>query len=561
MSNKRKSFDVDKLEEKYLTVKCGLHKKCLNQQLFVAIQDDVAEISRLTVEVSVYLHYKLSKEWSSGHFPTISFLDYFYALCDKSKAKYDMDLAYKSIRGEYISKKYNHSYRSNLLVFAAKQYETIFSNNIWMHAYTRLRRFLYQFEKNKTVVYQMLDFLFNQNSKYSLNMDLYKIMREHLKFSGCRFLHIKEYPLAHLRFFYNLQRYNEQNELKNFSLIPIYKHGLLHIRYDTFALYQRLCGLKLFKGSHEAFHANRREYWLQYFKLPKLGRKQFDYSITTDGITISFSTIKLVPKGTQSIAKKLKRTSFNNNPMTTIRQKLQENYFDSYVGLDPGEKLILGGVRIDQGPSQEVSRIKIKSKRFKYMASDYARNEQRKKTTSKIDKESESTVSPNQLNFIEYTKHRLKWFMQRQAIYSKLEVVRLKFLKYINTAKVCHVLAKEICQNKKVLICIGSTKTAANSPIRGYVRTPKSKLLLALQERAHVMEVNEFRTTKLCSSNNCYHPVNTSKSPHRYQFCPKCNTSWNRDVNAGNNILSIGLCHLFGRPVPQQFNKKNACIE
>lgn len=99
MSNKRKLFDVDKLKEEYLTVKCGLHKKCLNQQLFVAIQDDVAEISRLTVEVSVYLHYKLSKDWSSGDFPTIKFLDYFYALCDKSKAKYDIDLAYKSIRG------------------------------------------------------------------------------------------------------------------------------------------------------------------------------------------------------------------------------------------------------------------------------------------------------------------------------------------------------------------------------------------------------------------------------------------------------------------------------
>lgn len=115
-----------------------------------------------------------------------------------------------------------------------------------MHAYSRLRRFLYQFEKNKTVVYQMLDFLFNKDSKYSLNMDLCKIMRDHLKYPGYRFLSVKENPQVYLRFFYNLQRYNEQNNLKNYSLIPIYKHGLLHIRYDTFALYQRLCGLKLY---------------------------------------------------------------------------------------------------------------------------------------------------------------------------------------------------------------------------------------------------------------------------------------------------------------------------
>lgn len=51
----------------------------------------------------------------------------------------------------------------------------------------------------------------------------------------------------------------------------------------------------------------------------------------------------------------------------------------------------------------------------------------------------------------------------------------------------------------------------------------------------------------------CRFLVFTSRSPHWYQFCQECVTVWNRDVNAGNNILYVALCALEGRPVHRNY--------
>ena len=49
------------------------------------------------------------------------------------------------------------------------------------------------------------------------------------------------------------------------------------------------------------------------------------------------------------------------------------------------------------------------------------------------------------------------------------------------------------------------------------------------------------RNKKLKESTKDEHLV--SKSPHRFSFCKKCKIVWNRDVNAGLNILKIGYQH------------------
>lgn len=129
------------------------------------------------------------------------------------------------------------------------------------------------------------------------------------------------------------------------------------------------------------------------------------------------------------------------------------------------------------------------------------------------------------------------------------KITKMKFEKFRDTEKLARKLARQLIGRKehlhKTLVFMGDPKIAANSPIRGsYVRTPIRKVVKHLEQIADIYRVNEFRTTKLCSQ--CHKPAETSSSAHRYQVCRNsiCDSNvWNRDVNAGNNILKVRLNH------------------
>lgn len=54
-----------------------------------------------------------------------------------------------------------------------------------------------------------------------------------------------------------------------------------------------------------------------------------------------------------------------------------------------------------------------------------------------------------------------------------------------------------------------------------YIRVPQTADKFANERiRASTTQIDEFKTTKFCS--DCFDPIQTSKSPHRYQFGLKC---------------------------------------
>lgn len=69
----------------------------------------------------------------------------------------------------------------------------------------------------------------------------------------------------------------------------------------------------------------------------------------------------------------------------------------------------------------------------------------------------------------------------------------------------------------RTLVVIGDCTVASNSPIKGYVRMPVRKLYEELRKcnNCDVIELDEFRTTQLCSF--CWRHVKTAKSPDRFQ--------------------------------------------
>ena len=117
----------------------------------------------------------------------------------------------------------------------------------------------------------------------------------------------------------------------------------------------------------------------------------------------------------------------------------------------------------------------------------------------------------------EYTKWKLKHLLYLQELYGKRKIARLKMEKIMRVEKTLHLIKNNMApKNKHTLIMWGDATIASNSPVKGYVRTPKNRLLEILKQHrsCQVVMQDEFRTTKLCCK--CHEELDISTNKHRY---------------------------------------------
>lgn len=148
------------------------------------------------------------------------------------------------------------------------------------------------------------------------------------------------------------------------------------------------------------------------------------------------------------------------------------------------------------------------------------------------------------------------FFCRKQTVYEVKQMARLRFRKFIGVEKAAtRIATKLVGKQHDVLVFVGSFRLNPNSPIKGYQRTPFRLLLSKLRLFADVMLIDEFRTTKLCSI--CHEPTFISRNKHRYLVClnQQCGMCWNRDVNAGNNMVYKGVSELTGDALHPNYNR------
>ncbi|XP_043467309.1 uncharacterized protein LOC122501699 isoform X1 [Leptopilina heterotoma] len=385
-----------------------------------------------------------------------------------------------------------------------------------------------------------------------------------------------------LPFFIMIQQQFHDKKKKNFTLIPQISLGVKHVVYTNTALKdlqvatviqeikekKAILQKKKTKSGTNKDHLqravdkmddemkrlremNNEERWNSMFNFKSIqrGRKKlknggkFSGTITTNGVDVS--VIFDLP-----------------TKHDVVQSKKKVGSYKKFCGFDPGARATLAGVSRENDPNpttnvKKDSAIYIGSWMMRWQMGDYRRRELMKKKGIDMQKYYKQLAEdPLMENFCmtnprdrhRITKYRIHLLQNFQSLHQKRSVTRLKIDQYSAHKRQVDQLVNWIVgdtKKKPCFVAIGGAEIP--NFIKGYTKAPLKRIQQTLFQRSEelgkdklqVVKVNEFNTTKMCS--RCVRPLKISKSPHRYTYCAKCKTTWERDVNAGRNILNLAL--------------------
>ncbi|XP_043477493.1 uncharacterized protein LOC122508281 [Leptopilina heterotoma] len=361
-----------------------------------------------------------------------------------------------------------------------------------------------------------------------------------------------------LPFYIRLQKYFVDEKIRGFMLVPIMKPGVKYICYTNTALSELENVFKKKQNKTEEKTPTKKmtkaEISKQEAEHKKLispvkeNHKKLSRTIMTDGIAVSVIYNVIKPK---------KIIDFLPTEQGDVRDKTK---YKILKGLDPGLKLAFGGVEREMQQDFDINSkdkpIKIPTATFRFETQECKRRSILYKVGNdpityyenlldtpefkdKVNHRDPSLIIPS-------TKFLLRTFYDQQPNMENKKIARLKWDKYMLVQRETDYLADYLVGNreKKQLIAIGSPKI---SPwMRGHVRMPLRKVVRRLAEKQdkyknlRLVFIDEFNTTKMCST--CNQKMKIMKN--RTAYCSSCRIAWNRDVNAGRNILNLALVRL-----------------
>lgn len=506
---------------------------------------------------------------------------------------------------------------SAILDYYATTMITVIENNIKMHFIDYIKRFVNSYFKNiyqnelqnkefKKQFYKELQQVKNDiindaeiltcDEKYHnwLNDNRYKIVPEN--YDTSYFYDIKVNPQKYLKhmIFMNLQL--EEMNTKMFQFFPLQTHLIpRHIQIDTKSLVELLIDTDK-KQYFDNIETNKEKLWNTFFKLHHMNKYVFDYTIITDGYSVSLRFLhtdfvneerikkdkmkngKKLMKGLTDEEKEIKKQEkqVQQNKLKEENRKRRElekkekketkkevlhefPYIDEvskdfldgkHLFIDPGKRSLLTMMDDDGNYFSYTNKQRIKeTKRIKY--SSLLKNYKDKQHITEI----ENTLSLfnsktcDIKNFKEYIKEKLKVNDAIAKLYQNEKFRKYKWYSYINTKRTEDNMLNKIENKygKDIKIIIGDW--SIGKQMRNFISTPNLSIKRKLNTRFEVYNIDEFRTSclnykteELC--NNLYlpdkrnierkmHSILTFKMENKRKGCI------NRDKNGCKNIQKV----------------------
>ena len=506
---------------------------------------------------------------------------------------------------------------SAILDYYATTMITAIENNIKMHFIDYIKRFVNSYFKNiyqnelqnkefKKQFYKELQQVKNDiindtkiltcDEKYHnwLNDNRYKIVPEN--YDTSYFYDIKVNPQKYLKhmIFMNLQL--EEMNTKMFQFFPLQTHLIpRHIQIDTKSLVELLIDTDK-KQYFDNIETNKEKLWNTFFKLHHMNKYVFDYTIITDGYSVSLRFLhtdfvneerikkdkmkngKKLMKGLTDEEKEIKKQEkqVQQNKLKEENRKRRElekkekketkkevlhefPYIDEvskdfldgkHLFIDPGKRSLLTMMDDDGNYFSYTNKQRIKeTKRIKY--SSLLKNYKDKQHITEI----ENTLSLFNSKtcdiekFKEYIKEKLKVNDAIAKLYQDEKFRKYKWYSYINTKRTEDNMLNKIENKygKDIKIIIGDW--SIGKQMRNFISTPNLSIKRKLNTRFEVYNIDEFRTSclnykteELC--NNLYlpdkrnierkmHSILTFKMENKRKGCI------NRDKNGCKNIQKV----------------------
>lgn len=478
--------------------------------------------------------------------------------------------------------------------YMIEQYEVELKNNLFYHCEKRVAAFLraYCYNFNKEAQNNRLRFDNDdiKNAKCNLmkNLDwtdgdeLRKIKMNHLvdevislcgpSFVAKGYLTLQDYIekdwFESLRLFILMQRYlfiynnnillrrwiefkkppNKQQpypmptepmppRANNFTVIPLKKFKLHHIRFDHMDLIsalgtEQLNVEQLTVERREYYKENKDEAWGLLFDLDKIKKlhkhSQFHHQIMCDSVSASV------------LFKKPKPETTKEDYIKTVKQRYINNEYKYLIPIDPGKITQIAGIRHNVETGAEEN-FKISSKSHHWATGQGVRKKMGERMSEAFKNEEQTDrerypeiPSPRGHQWQNYVEHRLQMFNNGMATYGRRKYARLSFEKYIEANRRSDEMAKFMVKHKKPsdrrgnersLVIFGAANMPYNAPfgIKNTLSAPDMKRLeisLKKLDDNDVMRMNEDYTSQTCANCHRRFPVFTRK--HRFKVCRQC---------------------------------------
>lgn len=366
--------------------------------------------------------------------------------------------------------------------------------------------------------------------------------------------------------------------VRNFTVVPLCDFHLKHIRIDltdcywltskckaipkhinenTGRLNKTPCEYYTSKKLPDEVKAQRAaELFNILFDMDKIQRngkraKRFYGQIVTDGVAASVI-----------YERQRHRPTFFCSLMIFIKWWM--GLFTNVVGIDPGDKTWLAGVRRVIRTGVEVSSVNeylligsfeyvsmslcyfiLSQTNFKISPQQYHQGTGQKRRERKIAEMSErftaATVqnlpnyprvpSPRGVSWRDYIDEQMYLLPAGIEAFATRKYGRHLLDKYIRSNREADATAKKITQNQPSLIMLGAAELNPNRPIgiKGRKRCPGvRKLVNSIKKLGHsaVIFVDEYFTSQTCA--NCFGRFDRNTRKNRFKVCKKC-----KPANAG----------------------------